>query len=51
VFIKALSLLPLCQGAVAGLTVKNYYKRLGVLTIGKEKAGRDRKISLPTYHQ
>lgn len=47
VFIKALSLLPLRPGAVAGLTVENYDKRLGVLTIGKDKAGRDRKISLP----
>ncbi len=48
VLIKALSLLPLRPGAVAGLTVQNYDKRLGVLTIGKDKAGRDRKISLPT---
>jgi hypothetical protein len=41
-------LLPLRPGAVAALTVKNYDKRLGVLTIGKDKAGRDRKNSLPT---
>jgi integrase len=47
VLLKALSLLPLRPGAVAALCVKNYDKRLGVLTIGKDKAGRDRKISLP----
>ena len=45
--IKALSLLPLRPGAVAALVVKNFDKRLGVLTIGKDKAGRDRKIALP----
>lgn len=48
ILLKALSLLPLRPGAVAALTVKNYDKPLGVLTIGKDKAGRDRKISLPS---
>lgn len=45
--ISALSLIPLRPGAVAALTVSSFDKRLGVLTIGKDKAGRDRKINLP----
>jgi integrase len=40
-------MLPLRPGALAALTVGNFDKRLGVLTIGKDKAGGDRKISLP----
>lgn len=46
-FITALSLIPLRPGAVAALTVGHFDKRLGVLTIGKDKAGKDRKIGLP----
>lgn len=46
-FLKGLSLLPLRPGALAGLTAGNFDKRLSVLTIGKDKAGRDRKIKLP----
>ena len=46
-FITALSLIPLRPGAVAALTVGNFDKRLGVLAIGKDKAGKDRKIGLP----
>jgi integrase len=45
--LTALSLIPLRPGAVAALTAGHYDKRLGVLTIGKDKAGRDRKITLP----
>ena len=45
--LKVMSLIPLRPGAVAALTVSNFDKRLGVLTIGKDKAGRDRKITLP----
>ena len=45
--IKALSLIPLRPGAVAALTVGQFDKRLGVLSVGKDKAGRDRKITLP----
>ncbi|MEO5606699.1 MAG: integrase [Polaromonas sp.] len=45
--LSALSLVPLRPGAIAGLTVSNFDKRLGVLTVGKDKAGRDRKITLP----
>jgi len=46
VLIRAMSLLPLRPGAVAALTVGNFDKRLGVLVIGKDKAGQDRKITL-----
>lgn len=46
-FLKALALVPLRPGALAGLTVASFDKRLGVLTIGKDKAGRDRRIKLP----
>lgn len=45
--ITALSLIPLRPGAVAALTVGQFDKRLGVLTVGQDKAGRDRKITLP----
>ena len=47
VFLRGLSLLPLRPGALAALTVGSFDKRLGVLTIGKDKAGRDRKMKLP----
>lgn len=46
-FLKALALLPLRPGALAELTVASFDKRLNVLTIGKDKAGRDRRIKLP----
>lgn len=46
--LRALSLVPLRPGAVAGLTVGNFDKRLLTLSIGKDKAGADRKITLPT---
>lgn len=46
-FLRALSLVPLRPGALAALTAGSFDKRLGVLTIGKDKAGGDRKISLP----
>lgn len=46
-FITALSLIPLRPGAVASLTAGHFDKRLGVLTVGKDKAGQDRKIGLP----
>jgi site-specific recombinase XerD len=46
-FLRALSLVPLRPGALASLTVANFDKRLGVLTVGKDKAGRDRRIKLP----
>lgn len=46
-FIRALSLLPLRPGAVAALTVANFDHRLNVLTVGKDKYGKDRKLTLP----
>ena len=45
--LTALSLVPLRPGAVASLTVGSFDERLGVLKIGKDKAGQDRKIGLP----
>lgn len=49
VFLRAMSLVPLRPGALAALKAASFDKRLGVLTIGKDKAGRDRKIKLPTH--
>lgn len=46
-FLRGLSLLPLRPGALAALTAGNFDKRLSVLTIGKDKSGRDRKMKLP----
>lgn len=46
-FLKGLSLLPLRPGALAALTVAQFDKKLGVLSVGKDKAGGDRKIKLP----
>jgi integrase len=46
-FLQGLCIVPLRPGALASLTVGNYDKKLGVLTIGKDKAGRDRRIKLP----
>lgn len=45
--LRGLSLVPLRPGALAALTVGNYDARLSVLRIGKDKAGRDRRIKLP----
>jgi integrase len=46
-FIRGLSMLPVRPGALACLTVANFDKRHGVLLVGRDKAGRDRKIKLP----
>lgn len=46
-FLRALCLLPLRPGALADLTAGSYDKRLRTLTIGKDKAGKDRKLKLP----
>jgi integrase len=46
-FIRGLSMLPVRPGALACLTVANYDKRHGVLLVGRDKAGSDRKIKLP----
>ena len=46
-FLSALSLVPLRPGAIAALVAGSFDKRLSTLTIGKDKAGADRKITLP----
>lgn len=48
-FLKGLCLIPLRPGALAALTVGSFDKRLRTLTIGKDKAGQDRKIALPDH--
>ena len=45
--LRALSLIPLRPGALAGLNVGDFDKRLGTLRVGKDKAGGDRHIALP----
>jgi integrase len=45
--LRCMSLLPLRPGALASLNVEKVNNQLGVLTVGKDKAGRDRKIKLP----
>ena len=45
--LHGLALVPLRPGALSALTVASLDKRLGVLLVGKDKAGRDRKIELP----
>ena len=40
-------LVPLRPGAMAALVAGNFDKRLSTLTIGKDKHGQDRKITLP----
>lgn len=46
-FVKALCLLPLRPGALASLAVRDFDKRTRSLTIGKDKNGNPRQISLP----
>lgn len=45
--LQGLSLVPLRPGALAALTVADVDKRLSTLRVGKDKAGRDRKLKLP----
>jgi integrase len=47
VFLSALSLVPLRPGSMAALVAGSFDKRLSTLTIGKDKHGQDRKITLP----
>jgi integrase len=42
-----MSLVPLRPGALAALKVASFDARLGVLAVGKDKAGGDRRIKLP----
>lgn len=46
-FFRALCLLPLRPGALAGLTAGDFDARTAELTIGKDKAGKPRRIQLP----
>lgn len=47
VLLRALSLVPLRPGAMADLTAGSFDKRLATLTIGKDKSGGARTITLP----
>lgn len=46
-FLRGLSMLPLRPGALAALKVSNFDARLGVLKVGVDKKGQDRKIKVP----
>lgn len=46
-FMHGLCLLPLRPGALASLTVRDFEKRTRTLTIGRDKNGNPRQISLP----
>ncbi|MEP0391875.1 MAG: tyrosine-type recombinase/integrase [Erythrobacter sp.] len=46
-FIRALCLLPLRPGAMAGLTAGDFDKRTCELAIGKDKTGKPRRIQVP----
>jgi integrase len=47
-FVKALCLLPLRPGALASLTVRDFDKRTRALTVGKDKNGNPRQLTMPT---
>lgn len=47
-FLTGLCLFPLRPGALAHLNVENFDYRLGVIKVGKDKRGQDRKIKIPT---
>lgn len=47
-FVRALCLLPLRPGAVAGLKAGDFDRRTSELTIGKDKNGKPRRIVLPS---
>ena len=46
-FVKALCLLPLRPGALAGLKVGDFDKRTRALTVGKDKNGKPRQLTMP----
>ena len=46
-FVKALCLLPLRPGALAGLTGRDFDKRTRALTVGKDKNGNPRQLTMP----
>ncbi|MEZ5784726.1 MAG: tyrosine-type recombinase/integrase [Rhizobiaceae bacterium] len=47
-FVRALCLLPLRPGALAQLVAGDFDRRTSELTIGKDKAGKPRRIQLPS---
>lgn len=48
-FLKGLSMLPLRPDALSNLTVASFSQQLGVLTIGKDKSGEARKLTVPLH--
>lgn len=46
-FLRGLSVLPLRPGALAQLRVCDFDRRLGVLTVGRDKSGGMRRLPLP----
>lgn len=46
-FVKAMCLLPLRPGALAGLKVRDFDKRTRALTVGKDKNGNPRQLTMP----
>lgn len=46
-FVRALCLLPLRPGALAGLKVGDFDKRTRALTVGQDKNGKPRQITVP----
>ena len=47
-FVRALSLVPIRPGALAALSVADFDRRHGVLHVRTDKAGGDRKMTLPS---
>jgi len=45
--VKALCLLPLRPAALAGLTVRDFDKRTRALTVGQDKNGKPRQLTMP----
>lgn len=46
-FLRGLATLPIRPGALAALKVRDFDRRLSVISIGMDKCGHDRKIKLP----
>jgi site-specific recombinase XerD len=46
-FLRAMCMLPLRPGALAGLRVRDFDKRLRTMTVGTDKNGQPRQIHLP----
>lgn len=46
-FFRAMCMLPLRPGALASLKISDFDKRTGTLTVGTDKSGRPRQLSLP----